>query len=69
MGEKRFNFKRSPVGQVRARVDSTCRAIVRRSAGGNINVVTLKMAENAARQNGLPTTEVITKLRSLGAKI
>ncbi len=66
---RKFNAKRAPASQVRARVDSTCRFVIGRSASGNIKNVTLEMAKTAAHKNKLPEADVIAKLRQMGAEI
>lgn len=69
MAGKKFNSRRAPAGQVKARVDSTCRAILARSAGGNIRNVTMTMVQNAAGKNGIPVEQIAQKLRGMGAPI
>jgi len=69
MGGKTFNSRRAPPGQVKSSVDGTCRGILKRSAGGNIQRVTKGIVQKAAAKNGLPVELMLQKLRSMGARI
>ncbi|MFA4855306.1 MAG: hypothetical protein WC634_01805 [archaeon] len=66
---RRFDPKRAPAGQVKARVNSACRDLVRTVAGGDIKKVNMNMVTNAATRQGLSVSDLVGRLRSLGAKI
>lgn len=65
---RKFDARRAPSGQVKARVNSTCTSIIR-TAGGNISKVNMNMVNAVATKKGLPPSDLVTRLRQLGANI